>query len=100
MKADLSDFAVLLTHLAVSDRAKIIRIDGADISQLSGFGIYPGAVIQIHQKFPSFIIGTDQTELALETDVASRIWVTRLEDPLGAGRGRRRKWRRRGGSRW
>lgn len=91
--------AVLLTTLAALDRAEIIRIEGSEASQLSGFGFYPGAIIQIHQKFPSYIIRTDQTELALETDVACRIWVRRLEEDAGKGRVRR-KWRQRGGSRW
>jgi len=96
----LSQPAVLLTTLSSPDRAEIVRIEGGDASQLSGFGFYPGAIIQIHQKFPSYIIRTDQTELALETDVASRIWVKKIEDASAKGRGTRRRWRKRGGSRW
>jgi Fe2+ transport system protein FeoA len=96
----LSQSPVLLTSLTVSDRAEIVRIEGGEASQLSGFGFYPGAIVQIHQKFPSFIVRTGQTELALETDVASQIWVRKIPGPAGRGRGVRRKWRRRGGSRW
>jgi Fe2+ transport system protein FeoA len=97
-KPELSQSTVLLTTLTVSDRAKIVRIEGGEASQLSGFGFYPGAIIQIHQRFPTYIVRTDQTELALETEVASSIWVTKLPERKGRGKGR--KWRRRGGSSW
>jgi Fe2+ transport system protein FeoA len=90
----------LLTTLSAPERAEIIRIEGGDASQLSGFGFYPGAIIQVQQRFPSYIIRTDQTELALEREVASRIWVKKIEDLSSKGKGNRQRWRRRGGSRW
>jgi DtxR family Mn-dependent transcriptional regulator len=98
--SELPQPTVLLTTLAVSDRAEIVKIEGGNASQLSGFGFYPGAIIHIHQKFPSYIVRTDQTELALETEVASRIWVRQVRVEGQRGRGKKRKWRRRGGSSW
>ena len=82
----MSQPAVQLTTLRASDRAEIVRIDGGETSQLSGFGFYPGIIIQIHQRFPSYIVRTDQTEIALETDVASKIWVKKIPETPGRRR--------------
>jgi Fe2+ transport system protein FeoA len=45
--------------------------------RLFGFGLFPGAEIHLLQCFPSFIIRCEQTEIALETSVASKIQVER-----------------------
>jgi len=43
--------------------------------RLFGFGLFPGIEIQLLQRFPSYIIKCEQTEIALETSVASQIEV-------------------------
>ena len=89
---------IALTALSESDEAEIVRVDGEEALHLSGFGFYPGVLIQIIQRFPSYIIKTDQTEVALESEVASRIWVKHVERDGGSGHGDRRRRRRIRGS--
>jgi DtxR family transcriptional regulator, Mn-dependent transcriptional regulator len=47
------------------------------LHKLVAFGLCPGAIIKVHQKSPSFVIQHDQTQLALEADVAADIFVRR-----------------------
>lgn len=64
-----------LKSLEPSETAEIVRIDEPQASQLAGFGLFPGAVILLRQKFPSYVVKTEETELALESQVAERIHV-------------------------
>jgi len=43
--------------------------------RLLAFGIKPGKIIKIHQKEPSFIIQTGETELAIDKEIAKDIYV-------------------------
>jgi Fe2+ transport system protein FeoA len=84
----------LLTTLSTWDRAQVVRIEAEEAAQLSGFGLYPGVILQIRQRFPSYIIKTDEIEIALEPEVACKIWVNKLEDPSSDAPGARRRRRR------
>jgi Fe2+ transport system protein FeoA len=86
---------IALTALSESEEAEIVRVDGNEALHLSGFGFYPGVLIQVIQRFPSYIIKTDQTEVALENDVASKIWVKYVDPDGDSGQGGRRRRRRR-----
>lgn len=50
------------------------------LHKLVAFGLCPGVLIRVHQKSPSFVIQYDQTQLALETDVAADIFVWRSSE--------------------
>ncbi|MGB9613393.1 MAG: FeoA domain-containing protein [Candidatus Margulisiibacteriota bacterium] len=41
------------------------------------FGIAPGVKIRIHQKFPSYVIQVEETQIALEKEVIGDIYVRR-----------------------
>ena len=45
------------------------------LHKLISFGLVPGTNITVHQKSPSFVIQLENAQLALEKDVASRIFV-------------------------
>ena len=66
-----------LTDLATSEEAVIVAVSGPEASRLSDFGLYPGIRVTVRQRFPSLVIKSEETELALESGVASRILVTR-----------------------
>ena len=68
---------VPLTQLPKGCRATVVQIDGSVADYLSGFGLYPGVELKVHQRFPSFVIKADETELAIESDVAMQILVIR-----------------------
>lgn len=79
MKRDSSADADPLTRLKTRERARIVRIEGQEAVELAGFGLYTGTEIQVKQRFPSFIVQTDEAELALEPAVARKIFVLRLK---------------------
>ncbi|MFC1588479.1 metal-dependent transcriptional regulator [Planctomycetota bacterium] len=45
------------------------------LHKLISFGLTPGVMLKVHQKYPSYVITCEQTELALEEDVARDIFV-------------------------
>lgn len=73
--SDPSRTAVPLTKLNRGERARIVRIDGFEANELAGFGISTGTEIQVKQRFPSYIVQTEEAELALEPAVARKILV-------------------------
>ena len=70
---------VSLINLEASDRARVVRVEGRAAQQLSGFGLFPGTIISVRQTFPSIVIKAEETELALESEVAQNIIVDRLD---------------------
>lgn len=66
-----------LKSLEPSETAEIVRIDEPHASQLAGFGLFPGVVVLLRQKFPSYVVKTEETELALESQVAARIHIVK-----------------------
>jgi Fe2+ transport system protein FeoA len=68
----------LLTSLRALDTARIVTIESSIANHLSGYGIFPGAVVELQQKFPGYVIKTDETEIALEAEVASQIRVVKI----------------------
>ncbi len=79
---DIVDNVVLpLSRLEAGRTAKIAYISTSShprLHKLTSFGLTPGVSLKVHQKFPSFVISCEQTELALEEDVASDIYVWRV----------------------
>ncbi len=48
------------------------------LDRLHSFGVLPGAVIQLHQKQPSFVIRIGGTEVAVEKEIADEIYAIGL----------------------
>ena len=70
---------VRLTDLDVGDRATVVRLDEKLEMRLLGFGLFPTVAIEVRQTFPACIICCEDTEIALEKDVARRIIVRKVE---------------------
>lgn len=71
---------VSLDHLNSGESGYIAYINTrkhALLHKLMAFGLSPGVLIKVHQKSPSFVVQYDQTQLALEADVAVDIFVRR-----------------------
>ncbi len=66
---------VKLTDLQPGNKAKLVFMSPEVELRLFGFGLFPGTEIQLLQRFPSYIIRCEQTEIALETSVARQIQV-------------------------
>lgn len=78
---DVVDNVVLpLSRLEAGRTAKIAYVSTSShprLHKLTSFGLTPGVTLKVHQKSPSFVISCEQTELALEEDVAGDIYVWR-----------------------
>lgn len=69
---------VRLATLASGQRARVLRVlahDGAVAQRLSAFGVTPGVSLTVLQTFPGVIFRCDETEFAIEPDVARSIVV-------------------------
>jgi DtxR family Mn-dependent transcriptional regulator len=66
-----------LDALDVGDMIKIAYIrtdDHVIINKLYSFGISPGKTIKIRQKFPTFVVQLDHSQIALEKNIAEYIY--------------------------
>ncbi len=58
-----------VAYLSAREHSRLLR--------LAALGITPGASLRLLQKWPSCIVECDETEIAIETDVARNIYVWR-----------------------
>jgi DtxR family Mn-dependent transcriptional regulator len=75
-----------LAQLGAGRSARIVYIvprDPARLVKLSSLGLVPGATIHLEQKRPAIVIAVGETTLALETGIASEIYVKKVEQPPG-----------------
>ena len=79
-KEVVDNVVVPLTRVKVGTTARIAYISTrshARLHKLLSFGMGPGKTVTIHQKYPSYVISCEHTELAIEEDVARDIHVWR-----------------------
>lgn len=79
-RSQVSSLVVPLTELATGESARVSYINTSRhprLHKLISFGVAPGATVRLHQKYPSYIIQSENTELALEEEVARDIYVRR-----------------------
>lgn len=67
-----------LTALPLGDEARVTRIGNGHSSRVFGFGIYAGVKISLLQRYPSYVLRCEETEIALEASVARDIWLERV----------------------
>ena len=65
------------SELALGAAARVARIDLEPqvACHLASLGIVPGAPIVVLQRWPSYLVRCEETEVALEESVAGRIVV-------------------------
>ncbi|MDD4152386.1 MAG: metal-dependent transcriptional regulator [bacterium] len=79
-KETLDSLIITVDRLRIGEEARIAYIQtGSDerLHKLVSFGLHPGAVIRLHQRFPAVVIRTEETQLALEEEIAREIHVRR-----------------------
>lgn len=64
-----------LVELPTGSRAIVASVTPETELRLFGFGLFPGVEIELLQRYPSFIIRCERTEIALERSVAVQIQV-------------------------
>jgi DtxR family Mn-dependent transcriptional regulator len=69
---------VRLRDLEVGSKGRIVFIrpsDGSRLERLASMGMFPGGIIKLKQKRPSFILQIDETTLAVDDLIADEIYV-------------------------
>jgi DtxR family transcriptional regulator, Mn-dependent transcriptional regulator len=60
--------------------AYILTRNHPQLHKLMSLGIVPGILVHIHQTYPSYIIKVEETQLALEKEVAQNIYLRKIQD--------------------
>ncbi len=80
-KASLASIVVPLSNLSSGETGKIVYLltrNHPQLHKLMSLGITPGVTIAVHQTFPSFVIKVEETQVALEEEIAKEIYVKKL----------------------
>lgn len=64
-----------LTDIETGKIAKVVFITSPLMDRLSSIGLIPGGIVKLHQKQPSYVIGIEETILAIDEEVAKGIYV-------------------------
>ena len=78
LQKTISNTVVSLAELEAGESGRITYIkpeNHANLHQLLSFGLQPGVTVTIHRKTPALCIMFENTELALDRDIASNIFV-------------------------
>jgi DtxR family Mn-dependent transcriptional regulator len=92
----LTSAIVPLSRVQVADQVKVCYINtksDSRIHKLCHFGIIPGSYIKVHQKSPSFVVQHENTQIAIEQDIADEIFVFYPEENQEPAAPKRRQWR-------
>jgi len=82
-REELRPIVVPSDQLRVGESGRIAYIstrEHARLLKLASLGLSPGVTIKLLQKWPSYVIECDETEIAVERDIARRIYVWRSQD--------------------
>lgn len=80
-KEIIESLVISLDKLNVGEYATVAYIlthNHPRLHKLMSFGVSPGIKIKVHQKFPVYVIEIDETQIALEKDIVSNIYVKRI----------------------
>jgi DtxR family Mn-dependent transcriptional regulator len=78
-----------LSEMNVGDLCEVIHIrprHHARLDRLGAYGLVPRSVVRLHQKKPSFVIQIDETDLALDIDIAGDIYVRKAPEESNRNR--------------
>lgn len=77
----LESIVVPVTKLSPGQVGKIVYVlthKHPQLHKLMSLGIVPGVNLSVHQVFPSYVIQVEETQVALEEEIAREIYVKRL----------------------
>lgn len=78
LQKTVSTIVVSLAELKAGESGRITYIkpeNHANLHQLLSFGLQPGVTVTVHRKTPALCIMFENTELALDSDIARNIFV-------------------------
>ena len=74
----IEPLVIPLNEVKVGEGGRIVFITPRTkkrLNRLASYGVIPGSDLTLHQRFPSYVIRIDQTDVALETEIAKEIFV-------------------------
>lgn len=77
----IKSIVVPLSGLSPGSIGKVVYLlthKHPQLHKLMSLGIVPGVRVSVHQVFPSFIIQVEETQVALEEDIAKEIYVKKI----------------------
>ena len=77
-REELRPIVVTCDHLGVGESARIAYLctrEHSRLLKLSALGLAPGVLLKLIQKWPSYVVQCEETEIAIEPEVAQDIWV-------------------------
>lgn len=80
-KGIIESIVVPLTKLSPGNVGKVVYLlthKHPQLHKLMSLGMVPGVRVSVHQVFPSFIIQVEETQVALEEDIAKEIYVKKV----------------------
>lgn len=81
VKGLIESIVIPLSKLKPGEAGKIVYVlthNHPQLHKIMSFGILPGARIVVHQVAPSVIIQVEETQVALEEEIAKEIYVKRI----------------------
>jgi DtxR family Mn-dependent transcriptional regulator len=94
-KETVGSAIVSLDKVKIGEQVKVSYINTQSDSRmhkLTHFGIIPGSHIKVHQRYPSFVIKCDNTQIALEENIAKEIFVFYPQENYQPSMPPRRQW--------
>lgn len=82
LQKTVSTTVVSLAELGAGESGRITYIkpeNHANLHQLLSFGLQPGVTVTVHRKTPALCIMFENTELALDQDIARNIFVWKAQ---------------------
>jgi DtxR family Mn-dependent transcriptional regulator len=76
----LKPIVVSCDQLRIGESARVAYFctrEHSRLLKLSALGISPGMSLKLIQKWPAYVVQSEETEIALEPDVAKNIYVWR-----------------------
>jgi Fe2+ transport system protein FeoA len=78
--ASIQSSLLTADQLSLDENAKIAYLSQNNyprFQKLSSFGLFPGIPISLKQRYPSFVIQCEETQIALEEEILKDIFVWR-----------------------
>ena len=77
-RAEKEAGVIPLTDLTAGTECVIVRVESRHrtrTDRLAAYGVTPGRVLTLQQKFPTFVVRVGETDLALDEEIASDVLV-------------------------
>jgi DtxR family Mn-dependent transcriptional regulator len=82
-RIDVEPIVVSLDRLPPGAKGRVMYVETKEhhrLDKLASFGLVPGAVVTMHQRQPSLVVRIEETQLAMDEDIARCVHVQKVPD--------------------